>query len=377
MTTMPRRRQHASLRDLVEHRHVLVCCGTGGVGKTTTAAALAIEGARRGRRTIVVTIDPAKRLANALGLDELSNTPREIGRDRWDPTGAAPIGGRLFALMLDTEGTFDQLVAKYSLSGDQAETILENRFYRNIAGALSGTQEYMAMEKLYELHDSDAFDLIVVDTPPTRHALDFLDAPKRLTRMLDNRVFRMLMVPASTAMRIGGFAATALLKTISRVVGTEVVDDVVAFFRAFEGMEQGFRDRAHQVTELLGSTDTAFVLITSPRHDAVEEAEFFAERLVEGRYSVDALIVNRVHPRFTEALPDDLRARATVADPALADRLRNLADFEAIARHERDQLAGLEARVGDAPVTYVPELGRDVHDFAALHAVGAHLAGGG
>ena len=377
MTTMPPRRQHASLRDLVEHRHVLVCCGTGGVGKTTTAAALAIEGARRGRRTIVVTIDPAKRLANALGLDELSNTPREIGRDRWDPTGAAPTEGRLFALMLDTEGTFDQLVAKYSLSGDQAETILENRFYRNIAGALSGTQEYMAMEKLYELHDSDAFDLIVVDTPPTRHALDFLDAPKRLTRMLDNRVFRMLMVPASTAMRIGGFAATALLKTISRVVGTEVVDDVVAFFRAFEGMEQGFRDRAHQVTELLGSTDTAFVLITSPRHDAVEEAEFFAERLVEGRYSVDALIVNRVHPRFTEARPDDLRARATVADPALADRLRNLADFEAIARHERDQLAGLEARVGDAPVTYVPELGRDVHDFAALHAVGAHLAGGG
>jgi len=374
---MPPRRQHASLRDLVEHRHVLVCCGTGGVGKTTTAAALAIEGARRGRRTIVVTIDPAKRLANALGLDELSNTPREISRDRWDPTGAAPTEGRLFALMLDTEGTFDQLVAKYSLSGDQAETILENRFYRNIAGALSGTQEYMAMEKLYELHDSDAFDLIVVDTPPTRHALDFLDAPKRLTRMLDNRVFRMLMVPASTAMRIGGFAATALLKTISRVVGTEVVDDVVAFFRAFEGMEQGFRDRAHQVTELLGSTDTAFVLITSPRHDAVEEAEFFAERLVEGRYSVDALIVNRVHPRFTEARPDDLRARATVADPALADRLRNLADFEAIARHERDQLAGLEARVGDAPVTYVPELGRDVHDFAALHAVGAHLAGGG
>jgi len=377
VTTMPPRRQHASLRDLVEHRHVLVCCGTGGVGKTTTAAALAIEGARRGRRTIVVTIDPAKRLANALGLDELSNTPREISRDRWDPTGAAPTEGRLFALMLDTEGTFDQLVAKYSLSGDQAETILENRFYRNIAGALSGTQEYMAMEKLYELHDSDAFDLIVVDTPPTRHALDFLDAPKRLTRMLDNRVFRMLMVPASTAMRIGGFAATALLKTISRVVGTEVVDDVVAFFRAFEGMEQGFRDRAHQVTELLGSTDTAFVLITSPRHDAVEEAEFFAERLVEGRYSVDALIVNRVHPRFTEARPDDLRARATVADPALADRLRNLADFEAIARHERDQLAGLEARVGDAPVTYVPELGRDVHDFAALHAVGAHLAGGG
>ena len=377
MPPMPPRRQHATLRDLVDHRHVLVCCGTGGVGKTTTAAALAIEGARRGRRTIVVTIDPAKRLANALGLDELSNTPKEIERDRWDPTNNAVAGGRLFALMLDTEGTFDQLVDKYALSGEQAETILDNRFYRNIAGALSGTQEYMAMEKLYELHDSDAFDLIIVDTPPTRHALDFLDAPQRLTRLLDNRMFRMLMVPASTAMRIGGFAATALLKTISRVVGTEAVDDVVAFFRAFEGMEQGFRERAGQVTELLGSTETAFVLITSPRRDAVEEAEFFAEQLVEGMYSVDALIVNRVHPRFTEDSPDALRVRAASAAPALGDRLRNLADFEDIARHERAELAGLEARVGDAPITYVPELGRDVHDFAALHAVGAHLAGGG
>jgi anion-transporting ArsA/GET3 family ATPase len=381
VSTAARRRQTASLRDLVEHRHVLVCCGTGGVGKTTTAAALAIEGARRGRRTVVVTIDPAKRLANALGLDELSNTPREIDRARWDPghgNGFTPVsGGRLFALMLDTEGTFDQLVGKYALSTDQAETILENRFYRNIAGALSGTQEYMAMEKLYELHDSDSFDLIVVDTPPTRHALDFLDAPKRLTRLLDNRVFRMLMVPANAAMRIGGLAATALLKTISRVVGTEVVDDVVAFFRAFEGMEQGFRDRAGQVMELLGSTETAFVLVTSPRRDAVEEAEFFAERLVDGQYSVDALIVNRVHPRFTEESPEELRARAASAPPALADRLANLADFEDVARRERAELAGLEARVGDAPVTYVPELARDVHDFAALHAVGAHLAGGG
>ena len=231
---------------------MIVCCGTGGVGKTTTSAALAIEGARRGRRTVVVTIDPAQRLANALGLQTLSDAPHEIPRDAWDPTGAAPPDGQLFALMLDTERTFDQLVQKYALTAEQAESILENRFYRNIAGALSGTQEYMAMEKLFELHDSGAFDLIVVDTPPTRHALDFLDAPRRLTRLLDNRIFRMLMVPAGAAMRIGGMAATALLRTISRVVGTEVVDDVVAFFRAFEGMEQGFRDRANEVMELLG-----------------------------------------------------------------------------------------------------------------------------
>lgn len=152
---------------------------------------------------------------------------------------------------------------------------------------------------------------------------------------------------------------------------------MVAFFRAFEGMEQGFRDRAHDVMELLASTDTAFVLVTSPRRGAVEEAEFFATRLVEGRYSVDALIVNRVHPHFVEESPEELRRRAATAPRALADRLVNLADFEDVARRERAELAGLEARVGDAPVTYVPELGRDVHDFAALHAVGAHLAGGG
>jgi anion-transporting ArsA/GET3 family ATPase len=366
-----------TLRDLVATRHVIVCCGTGGVGKTTTSAALAIEGARRGRRTAVVTIDPARRLANALGLQTLSDAPHEIPRDAWDPTGAAPPDGQLFALMLDTERTFDQLVQKYALTAEQAESILENRFYRNIAGALSGTQEYMAMEKLFELHDSGAFDLIVVDTPPTRHALDFLDAPRRLTRLLDNRVFRMVMVPAGAAMRIGGIAATALLRTISRVVGTEVVDDVVAFFRAFEGMEQGFRDRANEVMELLASPDTAFVLVTSPRRDAVEEAEFFAERLTEGHYAVDALVVNRVHPHFTEESPASLRDRVGAAPPGLAERLVNLADFEDVARRERAELTGLEERVGLAPVTYVPELGRDVHDLAALHAVGAHLAGGG
>jgi anion-transporting ArsA/GET3 family ATPase len=370
-------REIPSLRDLVKRRHVLVCCGTGGVGKTTTAAALAIEGARRGRRTVVVTIDPAKRLANALGLQTLGDTPNEIPRDSWDPSGHAPVDGRLFALMLDTEHTFDQLVQKYALTPEQAESILENRFYRNVAGALSGTQEYMAMEKLFELHDTGAFDLIVVDTPPTRHALDFLDAPRRLTRLLDNRVFRMLMVPASTMMRIGGVAAGALLRTISRVVGTEVVDDVVAFFRAFEGMEQGFRDRANDVMELLASPDTAFVLVTSPRRDAVEEAEFFAARLAEGQFAVDALVVNRVHPHFTDVAPDALREQAAAAADPLAMRLRNLAEFEEIARRERDELAGLEQRVGAAPVTFVPELGREVHDLAALHAVGAHLAGGG
>jgi anion-transporting ArsA/GET3 family ATPase len=368
--------------ELVVQRHVVICCGTGGVGKTTTAATLAIEGARRGRNTVVVTIDPAKRLANTLGLEHLSNSAHEIPRSLWDAAGDAVPGGRLHALMLDTETTFDQLVQTYARSDEQAAGILSNRFYRNIAGALSGTQEYMAMEKLYELHDQGGFDLVVVDTPPTRHALDFLDAPRRLTRLLDNRIFRMLMVPTRGVVRVGGVAAQALLRTISRVVGTEAVDDVVAFFRAFEGMEEGFRERAAQVMELLASHDTAFVLVTSPRRDAVEEAEYFAARLADGDFAVDALVVNRVHTRYTDEDPDALRARAREigarrgdATERLAAHFANLADLEDVAVRELQELAGLEHRIGDASVVHVPELGHDVHDFTALGAVGRHLMG--
>jgi anion-transporting ArsA/GET3 family ATPase len=360
---------------LLQQRHVLVCCGTGGVGKTTTAAALAIEGARQGRRVVVVTIDPAKRLANALGLDDLSNTPHEIERARWDVDGLAAPGGELHALMLDTPSTFDQLVVKHAVTEEQVDAILGNRFYRNVAGALSGTQEYMAMEKLYELHEEGGFDLIVVDTPPTRHALDFLDAPRRLTRLLDNRIFRLLMVPT---LKVTGVAARAFLRTVARVVGHDVVDDVVAFFRAFEGMEEGFRERAQAVKQLLDSAATAFVLVTTPRRDAVEEAEYFAARLAETGRSVEALVVNRVHPHFIDEPADGLRRRA--ADlagraPELAASFANLADFEAVATGERLRLAGLEGRIGSAAVVEVPELGHEVYDFAALHAVGRYLVG--
>src|SRR5436305_12172655 len=268
---------------------VVICCGSGGVGKTTVAAALALEGARRGKRACVVTIDPAKRLADALGLDDLSNTPGKIDGD-WK--------GELWALMLDTKTTFDSLVVRYAGGEEQAKRILANGLYRNISGALSGTQEYMAMEKLYELHDEGRYDLIVVDTPPTRNALDFLDAPRRLTRLLDNRVFRLLMMPTRAYLRVASVAVQTFLRTVARVVGSEVIEDVVAFFRAFEGMEDGFRERARVVDELLNDDATAFVLVSSPRRDAMQEATFFAQRLEQAGQSVEALIVNRVHPSF-------------------------------------------------------------------------------
>ena len=283
-----------ALVDLVAERTIIVCCGSGGVGKTTTAAVVALEGARLGRKTVVVTIDPAKRLADALGLKGLTDTPSRIEGD-WP--------GELWATMLDTKSTFDALVVKYAASPEQGERILANRFYRNISGALSGTQEYMAMEKLYELHDETDFDLVVVDTPPTRHALDFLDAPRRLSRFLDHRLFRLLIVPSRGIVKAVNVAAQTFLRTVSRVVGGDVVDDAVAFFQAFEGMEEGFRQRAARVNELLAADGTAFVLVASPRRDTVEEAHFFAERLGEAGIAVRGLVVNRVHPAF--GLGDD------------------------------------------------------------------------
>jgi anion-transporting ArsA/GET3 family ATPase len=366
------------LDELVDQRRVVICCGSGGVGKTTTAAVVALEGARRGRNAVVVTIDPAKRLANALGLEQLSDTASEISRDRWDASGAAPASGRLSALMLDTKSTFDRLITRNAGSEEQAQRILENRFYRNVSGALGGTQEYMAMEKLHELHDDGGYDLIVVDTPPTRHALDFLDAPRRLVRLLDNRIFRLLMMPTRAYLKVASVAVQAFLRTVSRVVGSEVVEDVVAFFRAFEGMEEGFRARAKAVEGLLADPSTAFILVTSPRRDAVDEARYFAERLVDHHQSVEALIVNRVHPAFGDESPDGLRARAAElradpSDPGAAARMAtlydNLADFRAIARGERAHLDGLRSKIGSATITYVPFLAHDVYDFDALGEV--------
>jgi anion-transporting ArsA/GET3 family ATPase len=368
-----------SLVDIVERRHIIVCCGTGGVGKTTTAAAIAVEGARRGRRAVVVTIDPAKRLANTLGLDALSDSAHEIDRTRWDPDRVAPPHGRLWALMLDTKSTFDNLVVKYATDEEQANRILENSFYRNISSALSGTQEYMAMEKLYELHEEGDFDLIVVDTPPTRHALDFLDAPRRLTRLLDNRIFRLLMMPTRASLRVAGAAVQMFLRTVSKVIGTAVIDDVVAFFRAFEGMEEGFRNRANSVLALLADPSSSFVLVTSPRHDAVEEATFFAERLQESDIPVEGLIVNRVHPLFGDTSAARVRTRAAELSSGddgateLAALFGNLADFRQLAERERLHVAGVKARVGHAAIAYVPYLERDVYDFDALTEVAHHL----
>jgi anion-transporting ArsA/GET3 family ATPase len=345
---------------------VVVCCGSGGVGKTTTAAVLGLELARRGQRVVVVTIDPAKRLADALGLaGGLTNEPARLDLDL--PEGAAARHGELWATMLDTAATFDGLVRANAPSAEQAERILSNRFYRNIAGALSGTQEYMAAERLHALHRDDRFDVVVVDTPPTRNALDFLEAPGTLARFLDHPLFKLLMMPTRRGMKVLNVAAQPVLRTIGKVVGGDVLADAIAFFQAFDGMETGFRDRADAVMSLLRSDVTRFVLVAAPQRDTIDEARYFAARLASSSLSVGALVVNRSTPVF--GTPTAARTRANAALWA------NLDELAATSAAEHTQLGDLVRDVDPAPVSWVPMLSSDVHDQAGLDEIRRLLFG--
>ncbi|MCB1284784.1 MAG: AAA family ATPase [Microthrixaceae bacterium] len=355
-----------SLERLCADSDVILCCGSGGVGKTTTAAVLAMEAATLGRRAVVVTIDPAKRLADALGLDELTNEPKPID---------GPWIGTLAALMLDTESTFNNLIARYAGSAEQAEKILSNRFYRNIAGALSGTQEYMATEKLYELAASGDFDLIVVDTPPSRNALDFLDAPGRIVRFLDHPAYRMMTAPGRGIVKAVNYAAQPILRGLGKAIGGEVIADAIAFFAAFDGMEEGFKERARLVDRLLGEERTEFVLVASPRRDTVIEASFFANKLASMKQAVAAVVVNRMYPTF-EPVADDVRTAAEASgDGALRAHLRNLDELDALGRAERLELAPLTMQVEPAPIVEVPLLSTDVHDLDSLALLADHMFG--
>jgi len=361
-----------TFEELVDRATILICCGSGGVGKTTSAAAVALRAARHGRRAVVVTIDPAKRLADALGLGELSNEPARIALPEEHL-------GELWAMMLDTRTTFDALVVRHSRDDEQARRILDNRFYRNIAGALSGTQEYMAAEKLFELHGDERFDLVVVDTPPTRNALDFLDAPGRLVRFLDHRLYRILMTPTRLGLKVMNVAAQVFVRTMSRLVGGEVIADVIAFFQAFDGMEAGFRERAEAVTGLLRAEATSYVLVASPRADTVIEATYFADKLADNHLAVAGVIVNRLHPRFGSGTSAQATAKARAArragDAGSAELWENLAELRQVAEREAVALEPLEAHAGDAPVAHVTLLASDVHDIDGLDEIAAQIFG--
>lgn len=361
--------------DVIDASSVIVCCGSGGVGKTTTAAVLGLEAARRGRRAVVVTIDPARRLADALGLaDGLASVPQRIDLDTdeaWTP------GGELWAMMLDTAATFDGLVRRHADSEEQIERILTNPFYRNIAGALSGTQEYMAAETLHELHGDDRFDLVIVDTPPSRNALDFLEAPGVLARFLDHRLFRLLMLPTRGGLRVIGTATQPILKAIGKVVGSDVLADSVAFFQAFAGMETGFRERADDVVRLIRAPETSFVVVAAPRHDTIDEAVWFANQLVDQGVGVTSAIVNRAHPEFGTGSATDAIAAAAEARRNGDETLGLLWDNVAALRTMRDLelavIAPLAEIVGGERLVVLPLLDSDVHDLAGLMVIAAHL----
>jgi len=359
-----------TLARLLDEREVLVCVGTGGVGKTTTAAALAMASARRGRRVCVLTIDPARRLSDAMGIDgdvALGNEPRRI--DLPGGTGGTA-GGELWAVMLDTATTFDALIATYAPTPAQERTIVTNRFYRNIADSMSGAHEYMAMEKLYELHADERFDLVVVDTPPTTNAIDFLEAPDRIRRFLDHRLYSVLVTPTGGLARVANAAARAFLRSVARIVGASVVDDAIEFFAAFDGMEDGFRARAATVERLLRAEGTAFVAVAAPRPDVVRDVLAFTALLDGTGISTEAVVVNRVHPRFALAMPSHLD------DPALAPFTAVLAESMAIAAAEDEALVPLEELLG-VEMARVPLLDADVHDLAGLDSLGPLLLADG
>lgn len=354
---------HRGLQPAVGAASVVLCAGTGGVGKTTVAAAIGADAARLGRRAVVITIDPARRLADALGI-ELINTPSRI---------PGPWPGELSALMLDAKQTFDDLVASEAGSEEQANHILQNRLYQNLSGVLSGTQEFMATEKLFELHESRAYDLIVVDTPPTRNALDFLEAPEKLVRFLDGRFMRLLF-PRQVRRAVNA-ALRLMLRQVSSVVGSRIVDDGVAFLKAFQGMEDGFRQRAKDVANLLADDGTVVVLVTAPRLEAVAETRWFADQVGARGLSVGGLVVNRTHPSFTDEPIDQLtECWDEHADGPLAAAFGVLVDAQHAVAAEQDAVAELAVAIEPAPVVRVPLLPRDVRDLDSVLAVADHLS---
>jgi anion-transporting ArsA/GET3 family ATPase len=376
--TTPRTAPAMDIAALVADRdtRIIVCCGSGGVGKTTTSAALALAAAQAGRDVVVLTIDPARRLAQSLGLVELDNEPRRV-----ETPGAS---GQLSAMMLDMKRTFDDVVTAHS-TPDRAEAIFANPFYQALSSSFAGTQEYMAMEKLGQLRATDRWDLIIVDTPPSRSALDFLDAPNRLSRFLDGTMIRLLTAPARAGGRAGvklvgaGFAIFS--RIISKVLGGQLLTDISTFITALDSMFGGFRERAAATYELLRQPGTSFVVVAAPEPDALREASYFVDRLSTEGMPLAGLVLNRTHPPATTVLS---ATRAEAAAEAAAEAGGQDAELAAGALRvhaERMAQATREQRLADrftsahpqVPIRTVPAAAGDVHDLAGLQTMGTAL----
>lgn len=370
---------------LLERRRVVVVAGAGGVGKTTVSAALALGLASRGARVAVVTIDPARRLASALGIAHLGDSPHRVDPARITGAGI-PMEGTLDALQLDPRATFDRLVAREAPDEAARQRILRNRVYRHLSTAVAGAQEFMAVERLHELTDSGDYDVVVLDTPPARNALDFLDAPERMTRFVEGRGLRLLLGPRSGAGRTGWRALQAgghmVMSVVERLTGAQLLTDISEFLQSFDGMYQGFSDRASAVRHLLASDSSRFVVVTGPRPEPAGEAIALWRRLRDDRYPLGAVVVNRVHPEPAGggAPPEglaDLLAAAGAADPAgLAHRATDaLSAARARAAADRHEMASLAQALDDPPTAVVPALDDDPVEVAGLARVTRELEG--
>jgi anion-transporting ArsA/GET3 family ATPase len=380
-----------SLASLVAQKRIIVCVGSGGVGKTTTAASLGLAGARAGRRTLVLTIDPAKRLANALGLSTLGHDVQPVPPEKV-ALGGAPVAGSLDAMMLDQKRAFDEIVERYAKDPESQKRIMGNRIYQQISSTLAGSHEYAAMAKLYDIANEKKYDLIILDTPPTANAIDFLDAPERLTSAIDSPAIQWFTKPYMAAGRFSlkavGMGAAFVLKRLARFVGSAFLDDMARFFVEFNTILGGFKERAREVFDLLRRPDVAFVLVSSADPLSVDEAIYFYERLIQSQMPLGAFVVNRVHRAVPSALSREQVIERLTARPELrgyspddlvqvaSDFDRTHREFGALAEIDAREVKRLEARsAGKAPVVTVPFFDQDIYDVTGLSQMVRYLAG--
>jgi anion-transporting ArsA/GET3 family ATPase len=370
----------AAIPDILDGKEVCICAGSGGVGKTTTSAAIASGMAARGLKVCVLTIDPAKRLADSLGLEGLGNEAKRVDPALFESQGVE-MKGELWAMMLDAKATFDELVRRHAPDEETRDRVLDNRIYQQISAALAGSQEYMAMEKLFELHSEGRFDLLVLDTPPTRNALDFLEAPRRLTQFIEGRSMKVFMKPTGITMKLAGRGASMMFSILKRLVGFDLLADLQEFFTAFSGMVDGFQERAKRVNELLSDPSTSFLVVCGPQGEPISEAVYFHRKLVEAKLPFGGVVVNKVHTFGEGAGNDrgDLRQALEnlLGDEDLSERVAaNFADYRALAERDAANIDHLAAELQTQVVIRVPYLDEDVHDLAGLAKVNRYLFAG-
>lgn len=365
-----------SVADRLQGKRVCIVAGSGGVGKTTTSAAIALGLAAEGKKVAVVTIDPAKRLASALGLEQLGNEPHRVDPALFTKAGVE-VTGELWAMMLDAKRTFDELIERLAPDEKTRREILENRIYQELSGAVAGTQEFTAIAKLYELDRDGDYDVVILDTPPSRNALDFLDAPDRLTSFFEGRALKLFLAPSGIAAKVVGRSTGVVFSVLKRVTGVDLLQDLSVFFRALGGIIEGFTERASGVKALLGDPATTFLIVTSPQREPVDEAIFFHGKLAEARMPFGGLIVNRVTPCAQDDEVDVPALTASMTDElgaSLAGKVaRTYAEAQALAHRDLRAIERLRAELGVEDPILVPQLEGDVHDIRGLLGVQRHL----